>query len=382
MNLEIRNGTIITPRRPPREGLLRVHEGRISPDGEEIGGSFQGDVLDAQGGWILPGFIDLHTHGAAGASAMEGSEEALRAFAEAKLREGVTTFLPTTWTAPLEDLVRAARGVAAYRERMDFARTPGLHVEGPFLNPDCLGAQNPAHARLPDLGEIDRLARETPVSLVSLAVELEGGMNMVRGLAQRGIRSSLAHTAATYEQFLEARKAGLNHLTHFCNQMTPLHHRAVGIVGAGLLDDEIPLELIADGIHLCPEMIRLVFRCVGADRVLLITDSISASGMPDGRYEEGGQPVVVEDGICRLESGALAGSTLRFAEALRQVAVATEQPVAAFVQSTGWNQASSLGWEDVGRIEPGCRGDLVVLDPSDFSVRATVVGGEVRWRAG
>jgi N-acetylglucosamine-6-phosphate deacetylase len=281
MSLLIRNARIISPGTDLPEASLWIQGdriARIAASAEDLPKS--GEIIDGSGLIAVPGFIDIHTHGAAGASAMDGTGEAIRAMAQAKLREGVTQFLPTTWTAPDEDLVRAMHGIAAYRQRPDAARVPGAHIEGPYLNPKCVGAQNPAFVRPPDAAEIDALRAIAPVRLVSLAVEMDGAIDFVRQCKTWGTVTSLAHTAATYDQFLAAKATGLTHLTHFGNQMTPLHHRAIGIVGAGLLDDNVLVEIIADGIHLSADMLRLIGKLIPTERLLLITDSISASGQP------------------------------------------------------------------------------------------------------
>jgi len=381
MSLLIRNARLISPGLDLPDSSMWIQGDRIARIAPASELPKTEEIVDAANCIVVPGFIDIHTHGAAGVSAMDGTGEAIRALAAAKLREGVTQFLPTTWTAPEDDLVRAIHGIAAYRQRADFARVPGAHVEGPFLNPKCVGAQNPAFVRLPDLAEINRLRAIAPIRLVSVAVEMEGAVEFVRQLRTWGIVSSLAHTAATYEQFLAAKEAGLTHLTHFGNQMTPLHHRGIGIVGAGLLDDDVLVEVIADGIHLSPDMLRLVGKLIPAERLLLITDSISASGQPDGDYMEAGQRVVVRDGICRLESGNLAGSTLLFDRALAIFHQTTGVPLERLIAATSWNQARSLGLEGFGKLTPGYFADLAVLHGETLKPVATIVGGKVMWRA-
>src|SRR5690606_24881079 len=197
--------------------------------------------------------------------------------AEAKLAEGVTTFLPTTWTASRERTIAMAEAAAAYRKQERFARAPFLHVEGPYLNPAQAGAQDPRYMRESDVEEIRHLHSICPVGLISLAVEIEGAIPFLREMNRMGIVTSAAHSAATYAEFLAAKEAGLGHLTHYCNQMSGLHHREVGLVGAGLLDDSIMIELICDTVHLCPDMIRLAFKHRSCERLMLITDSIAAS---------------------------------------------------------------------------------------------------------
>lgn len=374
----IENGTLVSPGLEVAHGWLEISGRKISAVSDGRAKAPKGkERLDAQGGYIVPGFIDIHTHGAGGASAMDGYE-ALRKMAEVKLREGVTTFLPTTWTAPKEDLVRAMSGVAEYQANPEFAKTPAVHIEGPFLNPDCLGAQNPLHVRKPDIREIDRLARIAPVALVSFAPEMSNGLKFAAQLKERGIVGSMAHTNATYAQFKEAKAAGMTHLTHYCNQMTKLHHREIGLVGAALLDDSILAEMICDTIHLCPDMIALAFKHIPVERIMIITDSISASWLPDGNYLEGGQAVIVKDGVCRLKAGNnLAGSTSRFYEGLRNVMEITGIPLKKLIRATSLNQAKSLGIKKVGRLREGWFADVVVLDRDTFQPRVAVVEGKL-----
>jgi len=375
----IENGTLVSPDLEVEDGWLEISGRKIASVAKEGERAPKGkERLDAQGGYIVPGFIDIHTHGAGGASAMDGTAESIRKMAEFKLREGVTSFLPTTWTAPKEELVRAMNGVAEYQKNPEFAKTPAVHIEGPYLNPDCLGAQNPLHVRKPDIREIDRLARIAPVALVSFAPEMSNGLKFAAQLKERGIVGSLAHTNATYAQFKEAKAAGMTHLTHYCNQMTRLHHREIGLVGAALLDDSILAEMICDGIHLCPDMIALAFKHIPVERIMIITDSISASWLPDGEYMEAGQPVIVKDGVCRLKAGNLAGSTSRYYEGLRNVLEITRLPLKKVIRATSLNQAKSLGIKKVGKLREGWVADVVVLDRDTLEPRAAVVDGLLR----
>lgn len=375
MHLLIANCRIVSPGVDLPNASIEISEGLI----KQI--YLPGDAVpnvehrvDASGLLAVPGFIDIHTHGAGGGDACAADLDSLRRMARAKLSEGVTTFLPTTLTLPSEELEAIARTVAEYRKDAQFAQVPGIHLEGPFINPQCVGAQNPIYVRPPDLKELVRLQEICPIAILSMAVEMAGGMELVRSASRMGIVVSLAHTAATYAQFCEAKSAGLTHLTHFCNQMTPLHHREIGLVGAGLMDSDVRLELICDGLHLSADMIRLVFKSKSHFRLMLITDSIAASHQPDGNYTIGGLPLTVKQGAARLANGALAGSTLRMNDALRYVHELTHISLADLIATTSLNQAQSLGYDQLGRIAAGYAADIALLG-ENFEVVKTMVAG-------
>lgn len=335
-------------------------------------------VIDAAGRMVMPGFFDIHCHGADGHDVCDNSLAAIRHIARRKLQEGVTTWLPTTLTQPQDQLEQIAAKCAQYMANPEFCRAPGLHVEGPFINRHNAGAQNPEFVRPPDFAELKRLHDLAPVLIVSLAPDIEGADEVIRQAAAIGITSSAAHTSATAARIFEAKQAGLKHLTHFCNAMTPVHHREIGVVGAGLLDDFLKIELICDTIHLCPDMLKLVFKLIPIERLMMITDSMAASWIGQGEVMLGGLPVIVKDGKAVLKNGgALAGSALRFNEGLRNVASLTGLPLHQLVKATSWNQAQSLGLQRLGKLEPGFFADLAILNP-DFSVHQTLVGGQIR----
>ncbi len=371
---------LVSPGEPLQSGFSIAWDDRglITEVAPQVGATACIDGDDAL--YALPGFIDIHTHGAAGRDLADATPEAVAHIAEAKLREGVTTFLPTTWTTSAEHLQEMAHAAATYREDEKFARTPGLHIEGPYLNPEQAGAQSLEHMRLPDTAEIFDIAAVCPVSLVSLAVEMEGAIPFLSAMSDSGVITSAAHSAATMSDFRRAKAAGLRHLTHFCNQMSPLHHREIGLVGAGLLDADIRLELICDTIHLCEDMLQLIFATKPLDRLMLITDSVAASHLGDGEYQQGGSTIIVKDGAARLPGGQLAGSALQYHHGLAHVARVTGLPLEQLVQTTSWNQAQSLGLIDRGALRPGMLADVVLLD-GECEVVAVVKGGEVVYQA-
>ena len=333
-------------------------------------------IIAAEGRIAMPGFFDIHSHGADGQDICDNSLAAVRHIAKRKLQEGVTTWLPTTLTQPAELLAEIVEKVALYQADPEFCRVPGIHIEGPFINRQSAGAQNPQFVRPPDVEELRRLHLIAKALIVSLAPELPGALDLIRAATTLGITSSAAHTSASAAQISAAIAAGLSHLTHFGNAMTPLHHREIGAVGMGLLDDSLKLELICDGVHLCPDMLRLVFKLIPIERLMLITDSMAASWIGEGEVQLGGLAVTVKNGVARLkEGGALAGSALLYSEGLKIAAQISGLPLHQIVKATSWNQAQSLGLEGFGKLEAGYHADIVLLN-ENFSVWQTFVAGE------
>lgn len=333
------------------------------------------ETIDANGHFLMPGFIDIHTHGAGGCDVCDGSLEAIETISRLKLEEGTTTFCPTTLTLSYEQLEKALKMIAIYKEKEQYAKIAGVHLEGPFVSQLFIGAQNPDFARLPDLTEIKKLHAITPIVIVTYAPELENGLNFTKGLTELGIVASAGHSAASYSCIREAEKSGLKHLTHFCNQMSPLHHREIGIVGAGLMDDDLLIEVICDKIHLSTDMLRLVFQLKNKDKIAVITDSLAATGLEDGEYELGGLPIYVKHNAARLKhNNHLAGSTLRMNIALKNIAEATGLPLETLIQTTSYNQAKSLGIRNLGKIENGFIADFVILN-NNFEVQKVIKDG-------
>lgn len=376
----IKNAHIVSPDLEIAAGTILIENDRITAvSAGNIDVPAGAGVIDAAGKMVVPGFIDVHCHGRNNYDFCDGDAAGTQLIAEKKLEEGVTTLLPTTLTVSHEQLCQALLAVSKCDPNRG-CRMPGVHLEGPFINPKSAGAQNPAFVRLPDAGEVDRLNAVYPVKKITYAVEVSGGAGFTSAMLARGITPSCTHSAAKYSDFVAAHDAGLRNLSHFCNQMSPLHHRDIGLVGAGLLHRDVYAELICDKLHIDPAMIKLVFQTKGADKVVLITDAMRAAGMPDGEYDLGGLPVIVSGGAARLkDGGALAGSTLQLATAFKNVCEVTGLPLSQAVKATSLSAALSLKLFDRGRIEPGYLADIVMLD-GDFNVVTTMVGGEVRFR--
>lgn len=337
-------------------------------------------VIDAGGHMLMPGFIDIHSHGAGGCDTCDCKLESIRTIADCKMKEGVTTWLPTTLTLGTKTLADVCRVVKEYAASPNGSKTPGIHLEGPYINPKQCGAQNPAFVRPADFEEVSMLNDIYPILYISLAPEMPGAVDFIAKATAAGITCSAGHSAASHADFLRAKAAGLKHLTHFCNQMSPQHHREIGLVGSGMLDKDIRIEIICDKIHLCPDMLHLTFTNKDISQMVMITDSLACSWMPDGPGQLGGLPIIVKEGVARLESGNLAGSTLRYAKGLRNVWEITGKPLCELVKATSYNQAQSLGLHTLGKIAPGYTADLVMLD-DEFDTLKTFIDGELRFEA-
>jgi len=377
MSLLIENCRVVSPDVDLRNASVLIDGDVIKKiSNTSLKHSDANELIDGAGKILLPGFIDVHFHGASGFDITDGTIEAVESIAESKLSEGVTTICPTTLTLPEDKLEKTMEAVSEYNKSENcYSNFAGVHLEGPFLNPDCLGAHNTRYVRKPDIDEVMRLHSIAKIAIVTLAPEVDGGLKLVEALKEAGISASCGHSLASFAEMIEAKKAGVSRLTHFCNRMTQLHHRETGLVGAGLMDDDLILEIICDMRHLCPEMIALIFKVKPIEKILLITDSVSASGLAEGDYELGGSKVNVKDGQVRLSSNnALAGSLLRFNEALRNTLQITGLPLKELVKTTSLNQAQSLGLTKKGRIEEGYDADLVLLD-SNFEVKTVIVNG-------
>lgn len=380
MKTLVTNARIISPG-------IDIAGGSVLIDGKTIvavlqpGESAEADtVIDAGGNMLMPGFIDIHSHGAGGCDTCDCKVESIRVIADCKMKEGVTTWLPTTLTLGTKTLMDVASAVKDYAASPNGAKTPGLHLEGPYINPKQCGAQNPAFVRPADIEEVMSINDIYPVLYISLAPEMPGAVEFIAQASAAGITCSAGHSAASYADFKRAKAAGLKHLTHFCNQMSPQHHREIGLVGSGMLDKDIKIEIICDTIHLCKDMLNLTFTNKDISQMVMITDSLACSWMPDGPGQLGGLPIMVKDGVARLESGNLAGSTLRYAHGLRNVWQITGKPLSELVKATSYNQAQSLGLHDLGKIAPGFTADLVLLD-ENFNAIKTIINGELRYEA-
>lgn len=330
---------------------------------------------------VVPGFIDEHVHGAAGSDAMDGTMEDLGKIANALASEGTTAFLATTMTQSPENITKALKAVKAYRELSpeSGAEILGVHLEGPFISKDFVGAQPIEYLAKPSVEVFKKYqdASGDCVRIVTLAPEVEGSTELIKYLVSQNIVASIGHTNATYVDVKKAVEVGATNLTHTYNAMKPLHHREVGTVGSGFLFDELNCECICDGIHVSGPAIQLLHKNKPADKMTLITDAMRAKHMPDGVSELGGQVVIVKNGEARLENGTLAGSVLKMNNAVKNVMKFLNLPLEEVVKLASQNPAKNLGvFDQMGSIKEGKRADFVILD-KDLNVVQTVRNGEV-----
>ena len=345
-----------------RWGGFSVEDGRFLQVGEELP-----DAVDLHGALVLPGLIDIHTHGNSGCDFCDGSYESLVTMARFYARHGITSFAPASATV-LEETLRAAYVQAArlHRERpAGCAVLRGIQMEGPFFAESKKGAQNADFLRLPDYEMFLRLqeAAEGLIAIADVAPELPGGLDYVEKVS-RHCCVSLAHTAADYDTARAAYAVGASHLTHLYNAMPSLLHRAPGVIGAACEKPGVTVELIADGLHSHPAAARLAYAAFGPARLCLISDSLSCCGCESGVYYLGGQQVFLDGNLARLADGTIAGSANHLFGIL-QNAVAMGFPLADAVRMATWNPATVLGVQDqVGAIAPGLTADFLVCSPA------------------
>ncbi|WP_409342356.1 N-acetylglucosamine-6-phosphate deacetylase [Paenibacillus sp. MBLB4367] len=375
------NGEMYTPEGIVRNGWMLVDSsGAIEAIGS--GGSPEPvlsnelAIVDLKGRSVLPGLIDVHVHGGGGFSMMDADYASLDGMSRFHAQNGTTSFLATTTTGTEERIRQALRCAASAVQAggVTGAELLGVHLEGPFLNVKRAGAQDQSAIRLPDLAELERYVRDSGnlIRLVTLAPEMEGGMEATEWLAARGITVSIGHSDATFEEAAKAVRLGASHTTHHFNGMRPLHHREPGLAGAGMMLSELTTELIVDGIHVHPALVKLLFDTKGARGLCMITDAVFCAGLPDGEYEH----VTMKDGKVYLpDSSSLAGSSLTSIRALQNMAAYTGYPVETILPSfteTPARQCGALARK--GTLEPGKDADFIVVDDK-LELFATFVRG-------
>lgn len=353
----------------------------VCTDGALIS-SVSGDeqVLSADGCYVIPGLVDVHFHGCIGEDFSDATPEGLQRIADYELSQGVTYICPAGMTLPEEQLVKICENAAAHRRKnTGGAELVGVHLEGPFLSMAKKGAQNADYLHAPDIAMLRRLqaSAEGCVRLVTAAPEEAGALEFIRAAAEAGIAVSVGHTVADYDTAKAAFAAGADHVTHLYNGMPPMHHRAPGVIGAAFDSPGVMAELICDGVHIHGAMVRLAFRLFGAQRMILISDSLRAAGMPDGRYPFGGQEIEVHGNRATIAGHpeTLAGSVTSLMGCLRQAA-AFGIPLADAVRAASYNPAKSIKIDDrAGSLEEGKEASIVLLDRKTLAVRKIIFKG-------
>ena len=375
----IRNGILILPdeggRFTAQKGYVLCYDERIRRivPLADFSPSDVDEVIDAAGAYVSPGFLNVHIHGCDGADTMDEDAEALARLAAFQAKTGVTSFLPTTMTCAFDAVERALGRIrAAMGERQRGARILGAHMEGPFISPAKKGAQDEQYI-LP--AAFEKIAPYADViKIITVAPETLTERDFIARCRQHGIVVSIGHTAADYETARAAIAAGASHITHLCNAMTPLSHRAPGVLGAGL-DSDANCELIVDNVHVHPAMQRIIYHAKRGRNIIPITDSLRACGLGEGVSELGGQKVYVKGTLATLADGTIAGSVLCMNDGLRILHENIGAEIPSIVEMATRTPAEELGvYDDLGSLAVGKYADIAIFD-EEFSVQRTIVGG-------
>lgn len=373
----IQNGKLVLPDRIEEKPLY--FDRTILPGAQADGNR---DIIDANGLYVLPGLVDIHIHGYLGEDVSDAKPDGLFIIANGILKNGVTSFLPTTMTVSLPEISAAFEAVRTCKEKSkswDGAEILGVHAEGPFINPSKKGAQSEKHILEPYSGFV--LDNLDIMRIITLAPEMDATLRCVREIAKSSdVLISMGHTDADFDTALAGVAAGVRHATHLFNAMSPLQHRNPGVVGAALLADEVSCEIIADTFHIHPALYGLVYRQKGS-KLNLITDCTRAGGLPDGTYSLGGQPIFVKGIECRLEDGTIAGSVLKLNEAVRNFMKYTRAPLYAAVAAASYYPACAIREDDrKGSLLPGRDADIVLAD-GDMNIQKVFCKGELFYEA-
>lgn len=374
-------GNLVADGQEMHNGLVVVGNGTISYAGkaDAYGKALPDHVVTVEDGWICPGFVDMHMHGIDGYDTMDGTPESLQAISTALARHGVTSFLATTMTAPYDQLEKVLVNIAQNsREGLPGAQAIGIHLEGPWINPRYKGAQKEENIAIPKLDAVQKLygLSEGLIKVVTIAPEQPEALEAIAWLKERDVIVSAGHTGATFAQATEAVDAGVRHFTHCFNAMTGLHHREPGVVGAAMYHEQLSTELIADGIHVHPAVMKILYRVKTAERLALVSDSMRAAAMGEGTYDLGGQEVHVQDNQAKLADGTLAGSILTLNRAVGNMVTLSGVSLPDAVEMASLTPASILGiGERKGRLAAGYDADITVLN-SQFDVTMTFVAGK------
>lgn len=331
------------------------------------------EVIDAHGKIVVPGFIDVHSHGGYGSDNMDANPNVINDMVTKMLREGITSYFSTTMTQSDENIENALAGIREAKKMNPMIQ--GIHLEGPFVSPAYKGAQPEQFMRVADAETMKRWNEISGgnIRLVTYAPEMGDVADFEAYCLNNNIVLSAGHSGATYEQLTASN---VSHITHLFNGQLGLHHREIGVAGYGLLENDVYVEMIVDGFHITPAMVRLAYKTKGAEHIVLITDSMRAKGQPEGESELGGQKVIVKDKQARLENGSLAGSVLTFNDAFKNMIEFSGCSIEEAVLMSSVNQANEFGLTSKGTLEVGKDSDLLILD-NELTVKHTILGGIV-----
>lgn len=360
-------------------GDLFIRDGKVEKIGQAL--QVEADIfLDGTAkNWIvMPGFIDMHIHGSAGFDMMDATEEALRGMSRSLVKEGTTSYLPTTITQRVVAIEAALENVNGFVNNADEAEVLGIHVEGPYISTKWAGAQPIEHISEPSIEQFLKWQQLSGnrIKQVTVAPEIVGGFEFVQAMSEEGIISSIGHSDASSDEVEKAVQLGAKQATHLYNQMRPFHHRDTGVVGSVLLDDHMKVEIIVDYIHSHMKAVNLAYRLKGAEGIILITDAMRAKGLEYGEYDLGGQTVYVTEKGAHLSSGALAGSILTMDQAVRNMKQTTGCSLQELVSMSSTNAAKQLKLSHKGYIDEGFDADLVILD-LELNVQKTICRGNI-----
>jgi N-acetylglucosamine-6-phosphate deacetylase len=377
--LRILRGKIITPYQVFEEGQIEFQKSKIRYVGKHR--ASEAEITDYGNAWILPGFIDIHVHGLAGYDAMDQEPDCINHISEHLTKKGVTGFLATAQTAPHEEILDALKRIRQAKDHgVQGAKVLGSHLEGPYINHKRIGAQQ-EYIRKPTIEELKDLINVSAgnLKLVTLAPEVENGLEAVRYLRENGVMVSAGHTDASFAEANAAFEAGVSLLGHLWNGMRGLHHREPGVVGAALEDENVMVELIADCHHVHPAVLGLSVKLKGVDNVVLVSDSIKPAGLPDGTHVFDGRSFILEDGFIKLYSGVIAGSSIGLNQAVQNMVEKVGVALPHAVQMATDNPARLLGLNLKGRLDVGYVADIAILDDG-FNVLETIVEGKTVYR--
>lgn len=385
--LKIYNGKIITPFKTINQGTVLIIDGIISFVTEkniDVEDAFE---IDAKGQYVAPGFIDLHVHGGGGCDFMDGTEKAFLTIAETHAQYGTTAMMPTTLSSSYNELIQTLELYQkAQLKNKKGAEFIGMHLEGPYFALSQRGAQDPKFIRNPDPSEYKEiLSRFSCVKRWSAAPELKGSIEFGRFLKSKNVLPAIAHTDAIYEEVLEAFENGYSLITHLYSGMSGVTrrnaYRYAGVIESAFIIDEMDVEIIADGIHLPPALLKLVYKIKGPDRTALITDAMRAAGMPEGESILGslhnGLKVIVEDGVAKLpDRSSFAGSVATADRLIRTMTTMADVPLTDAIKMMTSTPARIVGFENKGELVPGKDGDLIIFD-DQINIEMTIVKGNI-----